>query len=80
MDRDHLVAGQVPSSGVTPLVGWSSRQAAGSAAITAQLGKKDRFDAVMAAFGDAYADQNEIDFAAMKKAAEDGRLEVADVF
>jgi uncharacterized protein (DUF2252 family) len=50
------------------------------AAIAAYLGKKDRFDVAMAAFAEAYAAQNEADFAAMKQAAEDGRIEVADVF
>ena len=49
-------------------------------AITSYLGKKDRFDEAMADFGEKYADQNEADYAAMKKAAEEGRIEVADVF
>jgi len=49
-------------------------------AIAAYLGKKDRFDVAMADFATAYADQNEADYAALKKAAEDGRIEVADVF
>ena len=50
------------------------------AAIAAYLGKKDRFDLAMADFAEAYATQNEADFAAMTKAAEDGRIEVAEVF
>ena len=50
------------------------------AAIAAYLGKKDRFDVAMADFAEAYATQNEADYAAMKKAAEDGRIEVAEVF
>jgi hypothetical protein len=49
-------------------------------AISSYLGKKDRFDVAMADFAEKYADQNEADYAAMKKAAEDGRIEVADVF
>ena len=49
-------------------------------AITAYLGKKDRFDIAMADFAEAYADQNDADYAAMKKAAGDGRIEVAEVF
>ncbi len=49
-------------------------------AISSYLGKKDRFDVAMADFAEAYATQNEADYAAMKKAAEDGRIEVADVF
>jgi len=50
------------------------------AAIAAYLGKKDRFDIAMADFAEAYAAQNEADYAAMQKAAEDGRIEVAEVF
>jgi hypothetical protein len=49
-------------------------------AISSYLGKKDRFDVAIADFAEAYATQNEADYAAMKKAAEDGRIEVADVF
>jgi hypothetical protein len=49
-------------------------------AISSYLGKKDRFDVAMTDFAEAYATQNEADYAAMKKAAEDGRIEVADVF
>jgi hypothetical protein len=49
-------------------------------AIAAYLGKKDRFDVAMADFAEAYAAQNEADYAKMKKAAEDGRIEVAEVF
>jgi len=49
-------------------------------AISSYLGKKDRFDVAMADFAEAYATQNEADYAAMKKAAEEGRIEVAEVF
>jgi hypothetical protein len=49
-------------------------------AIASYLGKKDRFDVAMAEFGEKYADQNEADHAALKKAAEDGRIEVSDEF
>jgi len=49
-------------------------------AISAYLGKKDRFDVAIADFSDAYADQNDSDFAAMTKAAADGRIAVADRF
>jgi hypothetical protein len=49
-------------------------------AISSYLGKKDRFDVAMADFAEKYADQNEADYAALKKAAEDGRIEVAEVF
>ena len=46
------------------------------AAISGYLGKSDAFDKAIAAFAIAYADQNERDHAAMKKAAQSGRLEV----
>jgi hypothetical protein len=49
-------------------------------AISSYLGKKDRFDVAMADFAEKYADQNEADYAALKQAAEDGRIEVAEVF
>lgn len=77
MDYDHLVA-------YGELCAWTlakgHARSGDPVAIAAYLGKKDRFDVAMAAFADAYADQNEADYAAMKKAAEDGRIEVADVF
>ncbi len=43
-------------------------------AIAAYLGGGDRFDQAIARFSDAYADQNEADFAALKRAADDGRI------
>jgi uncharacterized protein (DUF2252 family) len=46
-------------------------------AIAAYLGKSDTFDRAMAAFAEAYADQNERDCEALRAAAEDGRIEVA---
>jgi uncharacterized protein (DUF2252 family) len=49
-------------------------------AIAAYLGKKDRFDVAMADFAEKYADQNKADHAALKKAAEAGRIEVAETF
>jgi hypothetical protein len=49
-------------------------------AIAAYLGKKDRFDVAMADFAEAYADQNDADFAAMVRAADEGRIEVAETF
>jgi uncharacterized protein (DUF2252 family) len=45
-------------------------------AIAAYLGKSDTFDKAIAAFAEAYADQNESDYAALKAAANDGRIEV----
>ena len=45
-------------------------------AIGAYLGKSDTFDKAIAAFAEAYADQNESDYAALKAAADEGRIEV----
>ena len=45
-------------------------------AIGAYLGKSDTFDTAMATFAESYADQNESDYAALKAAAGEGRIEV----
>ena len=45
-------------------------------AIASYLGGSDVFDRAVADFSVAYADQNERDYAALKKAAANGRLEV----
>jgi uncharacterized protein (DUF2252 family) len=45
-------------------------------AIAAYLGKSDTFDRAIASFAEAYADQNESDYAALEAAAEEGRIEV----
>jgi uncharacterized protein (DUF2252 family) len=45
-------------------------------AIGAYLGKSDTFDQAIAAFAESYADQNERDYAALRAAAEEGRIEV----
>ncbi len=47
-------------------------------AIAAYLGKSDTFDQAIAAFAESYADQNERDYAALKAAADDGRIEVME--
>lgn len=47
-------------------------------AIAAYLGKGDAFDRAIAAFAEAYADQNERDYGALREAAEQGRIEVGD--
>ena len=47
-------------------------------AIAAYLGKSDAFDVAMAAFAEAYADQNERDYEALQAAADEGRIEVAE--
>ena len=46
-------------------------------AIAAYLGASDAFDQVLAAFSEAYADQNETDHTALSKAVEEGRVEAA---
>jgi uncharacterized protein (DUF2252 family) len=46
------------------------------AAIAAYLGSGDRFDRALAVFASAYADQNEADYAALLRAAADGRVAV----
>jgi uncharacterized protein (DUF2252 family) len=48
-------------------------------AIAGYLGKGDTFDKAMAAFAESYADQNERDYEALKAAADEGRIEVAQV-
>jgi uncharacterized protein (DUF2252 family) len=44
-------------------------------AIASYLGRSDVFDRAMAAFAEAYADQNERDYRALKEAVESGRIE-----
>jgi predicted hotdog family 3-hydroxylacyl-ACP dehydratase len=77
MDPAHLL-------GYGELCAWTlakgHARSGDPAAIAAYLGKKDRFDVAMADFAEAYATQNEADYAAMKQAAEEGRIEVAEVF
>ena len=77
MDQAHLLA-------YGELCAWTlakgHARSGDPAAIAAYLGKKDRFDVAMADFAEAYAAQNEADYAAMKQAAEDGRIDVAEVF
>ena len=46
-------------------------------AIAAYLGKSAVFDEAIAEFAEAYADQNERDYAALREAADSGRIEVA---
>ena len=43
-------------------------------AISAYLGTSDTFDGAVADFSEAYADQNERDYAAFKAAIADGRI------
>ena len=44
-------------------------------AISSYLGTSDAFDRALAVFAEAYADQNERDYAALKAAADSGRIE-----
>jgi uncharacterized protein (DUF2252 family) len=46
-------------------------------AIAAYLGQSTKFDQAVTAFAEAYADQNDRDYAAMMEAASSGRIEVA---
>jgi hypothetical protein len=60
------------------MCGWTLARAharSGDAiAMTAYLGKGDRFDRAMGQFASSYADQNERDFDALTKAVADGRV------
>jgi uncharacterized protein (DUF2252 family) len=47
-------------------------------AIASYLGKGDAFDEALGEFAIAYADQNERDHAALRKAADEGRIEVKE--
>jgi uncharacterized protein (DUF2252 family) len=47
-----------------------------AASIASYVGSGSTFDRAIAAFAEAYADQNERDYAALKDAAESGRVEV----
>jgi uncharacterized protein (DUF2252 family) len=47
-------------------------------AISGYLGRGDAFDEAVAAFADRYADQNEADYKALKKAVADGRVVAAE--
>ena len=44
-------------------------------AIAAYLGGSDKFDNAIADFAEAYADQNELDYAAFQAAVREGRAE-----
>ncbi len=49
-----------------------------AAAIAGYLGSSDRFDRAMVSFADRYADRNEADHAALRRAVDDGRLVAID--
>ena len=54
---------------------WSQPEVGEPTVISGYLGKSDTFDKAVAAFSVAYADQNESDHAALKRAIRDGRVE-----
>jgi hypothetical protein len=62
------------------LCGWTLARAHARSgdriAIAAYLGSGKAFDRAMAAFAEAYADQNERDYSAVEQAARDGRIAV----
>jgi uncharacterized protein (DUF2252 family) len=61
------------------LCGWTLARAHARSgdpiAIAAYLGSGDKFDRALARFGEAYADQNERDYAALREAVDSGRVE-----
>ncbi len=60
------------------LCGWTLARAHARSgdpvAIASYLGSGDRFDRALATFAEAYADQNERDYAALQSAVETGRV------
>ena len=60
------------------LCGWTLARAHARSgdpvAIAGYLGSGDRFDRALATFAEAYADQNERDYAALQRAVDDGRV------
>jgi hypothetical protein len=62
------------------LCGWTLARAharsGDAAAISGYLGKSDRFDQAIGEFAIAYADQNQLDYAALVDAADSGRVKV----
>ena len=60
------------------LCGWTLARAHARSgdpvAIASYLGTSDRFDRALATFAESYADQNERDYAALRRAVDDGRL------
>jgi uncharacterized protein (DUF2252 family) len=61
------------------MCGWSLARAHARSgdriALAAYLGNSDKFDQAIADFAEAYADQNELDYAAFQAAAKDGRIQ-----
>jgi hypothetical protein len=63
------------------LCGWTLARAHARSgdriALAAYLGRSSRFDEAIAAFAESYADQNELDFAALQEAVADGRVQAS---
>jgi threonine dehydrogenase-like Zn-dependent dehydrogenase len=82
--RDMKVSIMVETFGQTEMgiyAGWCGRALAlsharsgSSAALSGYMGKSDVFDKAIAAFGVAYADQNEKDHAALERAVRKGQV------
>ena len=77
-ERVRLTLG---SEGLRPLVRVDPRRAYARSgdriALAACLGGSDRFDRAVADFAETYADQNERDYAALRAAVKDGRVQAA---
>jgi uncharacterized protein (DUF2252 family) len=63
------------------LCGWTLARAHARSgdriALAAYLGNSDKFDQAIADFAETYADQNELDYAALQAAVKDGKAEAA---
>ena len=59
-----------------PTIARAHARSGDAVAISSYLGKSDAFDRALADFAEAYADQNERDYAALKAAADSGRVAV----
>ncbi|HEY9263738.1 MAG TPA: DUF2252 domain-containing protein [Mycobacterium sp.] len=64
--------------GYARMCGWTLARAHARSgdpvAIASYLGSGDRFDRAVSTFAEAYADQNERDYAALRRAVDDGRI------
>lgn len=65
-------------TGYARMCGWTLARAHARSgdpvAIASYLGSSDRFDRAMSRFAEAYADQNERDYAALRRAVDEGRI------
>ncbi|MFJ9387404.1 DUF2252 domain-containing protein [Nocardioides sp. NPDC101246] len=65
-------------TGYARMCGWTLARAHARSgdpvAIASYLGSGDRFDRAVSTFAEAYADQNERDYAALRRAVDDGRV------